>query len=341
MKQLNILKTMKNKHSFTVLQAFFVTILWSSSWPIIKFGLKEMPPLIFAGMRYVIASFLLLVYVLFQPKYRKEVRSLTKRWWLRLILYGLVFYTITQGAQFLGLLYLNAITVSLVLSFTPILVLIFANFLLKEKTDLIQILLVVLAIIGALLYFLLNPELTASSWVIVSGTQQYLLPSTTIIATSWKIIGLIIVIIGVLANAFSAIIGRSINQAKEVSTVVITSISMFIGSFVLLIAGLIIEDIPQFSIISIGYILFLSIVNTAFAFTLWNYVMQKLKALEISLINNTMLFQITILAVIFLGELPNTIQWIGLIIVTLVGLLLPIFEARKKKVKDELSNKET
>ncbi len=116
-----------SKHFFSVFLAFFVTILWSSSWPIIKFGMKEMPPLIFAGLRYVIASFILLVFVLLRPKYRKELKNLTKRWWLRLISYGLIFYTITQGAQFFGLLYLNAITVSLLLSFTPILVLIFAN----------------------------------------------------------------------------------------------------------------------------------------------------------------------------------------------------------------------
>ncbi|MHA1199831.1 MAG: DMT family transporter [Candidatus Heimdallarchaeaceae archaeon] len=334
------LKAITSKHSFSVLLAFFVTILWSSSWPIIKFGLKEMPPLIFAGMRYVIASSILLVYVISHPKYRKELRGLSRRWWLRLIFYGLIFYTITQGAQFFGLLYLNAITVSLLLSFSPILVLIFANIVLKEKTSIIQLLLVLLAVGGALLYFLLNPELIASPLAIVSGTNKYLLPSEPIIAPYWKIIGLVIVIIGVLANAFSAILGRSINQAKEVSTIVITSISMFIGSSVLLITGLIIEDIPQFSIVSIGYILVLSVVNTALAFTIWNFVLQKLKALESSIINNTMLFQITVLAVIFLGELPNALQWVGLAIVALVGMLLPIIGARRKNKEHKLSEEE-
>ena len=223
---MNMFRTLLSKHSFSIFLAFFVTILWSSSWPIIKFGLKEIPPLIFAGMRYVIASFILLSYVLIHPKYRKELKSLSKQWWLRLLVYGLVFYTLTQGAQFLGLLYLNAITVSLLLSFTPILVLVLANFLLKEKTNLTQIVLVILALIGALLYFLLNPEFTSNQWIVVSGTSQYLLPKTVIISPFWRIIGLIVVIIGVLANAFSAIIGRSINQAREVSTIVITSISM-------------------------------------------------------------------------------------------------------------------
>jgi len=320
-----------SKHFFSVFLAFFVTILWSSSWPIIKFGMKEMPPLIFAGLRYVIASFILLVFVLLRPKYRKELKNLTKRWWLRLISYGLIFYTITQGAQFFGLLYLNAITVSLLLSFTPILVLIFANLVLKERSNFIQLILVLLAIAGALLYFLLNPELVAKQFLIVSGTNQFILPPQPIVATSLKVVGLVVVIIGVLANTFSAIYGRSINQAKEVSTVVITAVSMFVGSIVLLITGLIVEDIPHFSLTSIGYILWLSILNTALAFTIWNFAMQKLKALEISIINNTMLFQITILAVIFLGELPTAAQWIGLTIVAVVGLILPIIGSRKRK----------
>ena len=331
------MKSVIQNHSVSILLAFIVTILWSSSWPIIKFGLKEMPPLIFAGMRYVIASIILFLYVLFHPRYRAELRHLSRKWWLKLTGYGVVFYTITQGAQFLGLLYLNAITVSLLLSFSPILVLIFANIVLKEKTDLVQFLLVLLAIGGALLYFLLNPELTTNPFVIMSGSNKYFLPSTPPIAIYWKIIGLIIVIIGVLANAFSAIIGRSINQTKEVSTVVITSVSMCIGSILLLISGLIIEDIPHFSLVSIGYILWLSVVNTAFAFTIWNFVMQKLKALEISIINNTMLFQITVLAVVFLGEMPTLLQWIGLTIVALVGLLLPIINAKNKEKDKQIS----
>ena len=319
------LKNLTSRHSVSILLAFFVTILWSSSWPIIKFGMQnqDLPPLIFAGMRYIIASSLLLLYVFFKPKYRKELFSLSKKWWLKLIFYGLIFYTITQGAQFFGLLYLEAITVSLLLSFTPILVLLFASIVLKEKANWIQIILVLLAIGGALLYFLFNPELT---------TAQI------------QVIGLIIVIVGVLANAFSTIIGRSINQSKEVSTIVITSVSMFIGSIILLVTGLvkglITEDLPTFSLVSIGYILWLSVVNTAFAFTIWNFVMQKLEALEISIINNTMLFQITILAVIFLGERPTAVQWVGLAVVALVGMALPIIGNRKKRKNQTTQSEE-
>ncbi len=327
------ISSLTKKRGFTIFQAFFVTILWSSSWPIIKFGLEEIPPLFFAGTRYIAAAGILLVYVLSFQKYRQEIKNLSKRWWLKLVLYGIVFYTITQGAQFLGLKYLPAITVSLLLSFTPIIVLFFANILLKEKSNFIQILLVVAALGGALLYFLLSPELTGAPFSVVSGYMQKFLDISDPIPLKLRIFGLIIVIIGVLANSLSAIMGRSINQSKEVSTVVITSVSMFIGSIIMLISGLSVEGVPKLSPISIGYIVWLSVVNTALAFTLWNHAMQKLKAVEISIINNTMLFQITILAVIFLAERPTGLQWIGLIIVAVTGLLLPLFSKKKGETR--------
>ena len=296
-------------HPFSIFQAFFVTLLWSSSWPIIKYGLEEIPPITFAGLRYITASLILFSVVLISSKQRKVLKTINRRWWLKLVLYGLIFYTITQGAQFFGLLFLPAITVSMLLSFTPILVLILAIFLIKEKPSKLQILFVIIALLGAFLYFFKSIDLELSNMVILA---------------------LIIVIIGVLANALSAIMGRSINKLQELNPLIVTSISMLVGSIVLLIVGLITEDIPQLSLLSIGYILWLSIINTAFAFTLWNHAMQKLAAVEISIINNTMLVQITILAVILLSERPSVFQWIGLVIIAISGIFLPLFSSNTK-----------
>ena len=293
---------------FSIFQAFFVTILWSSSWPIIKLGLEEIPPLFFAGLRYFIASLILVTIVLVSPKNRKVISTIPRKWWLRLVIYGLIFYSLTQGAQFVAILYLqDTITVSLLLSFTPILVLILAIFLIKEKPNLAQILFVLTALAGALMYFY---------------------PFAEIQTSIWSIIGLIAAIVGVVANALSAIMGRAINKVKEFSPLIVTTISMLFGSVILLSTALIIEDIPILSLTSIGYILWLSFVNTAFAFTLWNNVLQKLKAVEISIINNTMLVQIAILALIFLGERPSVLEWVGVSIVAISALLLQIFKPK-------------
>jgi drug/metabolite transporter (DMT)-like permease len=299
--------------AFSIFQAFFVTILWSSSWPIMKIGLEAIPPLFFAGLRYFIASLILVIIVLSTPKNRKMIKTISRRWWIKLVIYGLIFYTFTQGAQFVAILYLeDTITASLLLSFTPILVLILAIFLVKEKPNLAQILFVFTALVGALMYFYPFVEIQTS----ILG-----------------IIGLIAAIVGLVANALSTIMGRAINKSQKFSPLVITTISMLIGSVVLLVSGIIIEGIPVLSLTSIGYILWLSFVNTAFAFTLWNNVMRKLQAVEISIINNTMLVQIAILALIFLNERPSVLEWIGVAIVAVSALLLQIFKPKRDETQ--------
>ena len=200
--------------AFSVFQAFFVTVLWSSSWPIMKIGLEEIPPLLFAGFRYIIASFILITIVLLSPKQRSRIKTISKGWWFRLTVYGLIFYTLTQGAQFFAIFLLEeTITVSLLLSFTPILVLILAIFLIKEKPNVAQVFFVLAALAGALLYFY---------------------PFVEIQSSLLAILGLVAAIVGLIANALSTIMGRSLNKSKELSPLLITAISMFIGSIILL-----------------------------------------------------------------------------------------------------------
>ncbi|MDO9489806.1 MAG: EamA family transporter, partial [Sphingomonadaceae bacterium] len=59
----------------------------------------------------------------------------------------------------------------------------------------------------------------------------------------------------------------------------------------------------------------------AFAFTLWNHTQRTLGATESSLINNTMLVQIAILAWLFLGERPTLLQLAGLAVAA-AGILI-------------------
>ena len=55
---------MSSSHVRSMLQALFVTFLWSTSWVLIKFSLEEIPALTFAGLRYALAFLLLLPLVL-------------------------------------------------------------------------------------------------------------------------------------------------------------------------------------------------------------------------------------------------------------------------------------
>ena len=76
-------------------------------------------------------------------------------------------------------------------------------------------------------------------------------------------------------------------------------------------------------------IIWLALVNSALAFSLWNHTLRTLSAMESSIINNTMLFQIAILAWLFLGENLSNFQLLGMVLAGLGTLLVQIRRRRK------------
>jgi len=290
-------------HLSSILLALLVTFLWSTSFVIIKIGLVEIPPLTFAGLRYTIAFICLLPFS-FTKTNSTIIKNLEKKDWLKLILLGFLFYAFTQGTQFVGLSLLPAVTVSLWLNFTPLIVAVIAIFLINEFPTKLQWLGVVLFIFGICTYFF--P-------VTLSENQE---------------LGLIVMTVGVLANSASAVLGRNINREGRINPIVVTIISMGIGSVILLVTGIIIQGFPSISIQNILYLLWLAVVNTALAFTIWNFTLRTLSAMESSIINGTMLIQIAVIAWIFLGEAVSFQEGIGMLI-AVSGAILVQFKKRK------------
>lgn len=129
------------------------------------------------------------------------------------------------------------------------------------------------------------------------------------------------VAIGVLANGASSILGRDINRRGEVSPLNVTIVSMGIGGILLLVLGIGFQGMPDLDWQSWLIILWLALINTAFAFTLWNLTLKTLPAMESSIINNTMMIQIPVLAVLFLGE-SLTIKELAGMMVAGMGVLI-------------------
>jgi drug/metabolite transporter (DMT)-like permease len=282
---------------YAALQALFVTFLWSTSWVLIKIGLQDIPALPFAGLRYTLA-FVGLVPLAIRSGQLSALRNLPAATWLRLIALGLLFYSVTQGAQFLSLFYLPAMTTSLLLSFTTILVALLGILMLGERPTTVQWAGIGLYLAGVLAFF--YP-------VSLPGQQK---------------IGLIVAILGVLANALSSILGRHVNRSGQLEPMAVTVVSMGIGAMVLLGGGIAIQGFPRLTLVHWATILWLAVVNTAMAFTLWNRTLQILSAMESSIINNTMLFQIAMLAWVFLGEQLTWRKMLGMVLAALGTLVV-------------------
>ncbi|UCG26287.1 MAG: EamA family transporter [Chloroflexota bacterium] len=288
-----------SSHTAAVLQALFVTFLWSTSWVLIRVGLEDIPALTFAGLRYTIAFLCLLPLVLRRGEL-KPVRQLSRRRWRQLITLGLLFYAVTQGAMFVSLFYLPAVSVSLLLSFSPVVVALLAIGFLNERPSLGQWIGTAIFLLGVVIYFL---------------------PADF---GGGEVIGLVVAVTGVLANALSSILGRDVNRRRDLSPLAVTVVTMGIGGMALLVASIAVEGLPSLSLNNWAIVLWLAVVNSALAFTLWNHTLRTLSAMESSVINNTMLIQIAILAWLFLDETLSGRQIVGLILAAVGALVVQL-----------------
>jgi drug/metabolite transporter (DMT)-like permease len=296
-----------SKHLKAVLLAVLVTVIWSTSWVFIKIGLREIPALTFAGLRYFIA-FLCLLPFLFQKENWRQIRSFGKKDWLTLSLFGLVIYTLAQGAQYLALAYLPSVTVSLLLNLSTLFVAFSGMVILQEKPSWLQWGGVFLNLAGITIYFL-PVSLAGGAWL-----------------------GYIFAFVSLAANIGGTLQGREVNRSGKYSALVVTIVSMGIGSAIMLIAGIAMQGLPPISLQGWGIVLLLAVVNTAFCFTMWNYIQQTLTAMEASLINSTMVAEVAALTWIFLGESLTGREIFGLAL-SIVGVLIVQINLGPRKAK--------
>jgi drug/metabolite transporter (DMT)-like permease len=283
----------RRSHVVAAWTAIFVTVLWSSSWVLVRVGLddEDLRPLTFAGLRYVLAAIVLTGWVTARPARRAELRLLDRRSLGRLAVLGLVFYALTQGAQFVAIDSQPAATTSLVLSLTPLVVAVLGWRSLGESATIRQYVGSIVVVVGAWIYF--GGDLGATG------------------------VGMVAAGVALVSNVGGSLMGRSVNRDRRHSPVVVTTVSMSIGSVALLATGLLVEGLPDVSGRGLAILLWLAIVNTALAFTLWNRSLVRLSALESAGINNTMLIQIALLAWVFLDEPPGLLGLVGIVVVSI------------------------
>ena len=253
----------------------------------------------FAGLRYMLASLLFFPF-LFNKSVRLQIKQLGKQEWLFLIILGIVLYTIGQGGQYLALAYFPSVTVSLILNLSGLLVATVSWITLKEKLNWIQWVGILFNLAGTLVYF--NP--------------------TNPIPANW--LGWLFTLLCLTGNALGSVLGRRINRDARIHPVLITGISMTIGSVLMLTTGVVWQGLPHLSAQSIWIVVILAVINTAVCFSLWNYTQRTLLATESVIINNTMLVHISILAWIFLGEKQTLLGIVGLLLALIGAVLVQI-----------------
>lgn len=292
-----------NKHLIALLEATLVTFLWSTSYVLIQIGLDEINPLAFAAYRYFFASLILLV-PLFSQINKGGLENINHRKLLLFLVLGFTGYFIAQGFQFLGLFFLNSVTVTFILNLTPLFVLGFSVLLLNEWPTSIQAMGIGFTLIGVVIFF-------------YDSLQQV-----------GMITGVLVTLISGIGWALYMIILRRHLIKNNENIITITSISMFFGAIMLLVATGLTNNIVNVSFNGWMIIFWLSGINTAVAFFLWNHALKTLKVIEQSILQNSMLIQISLLAYFFLQESINEQKIIGMTIV-FIGVLIVQIKTNK------------
>lgn len=275
-----------------VLQALLVISLWSSSWVLIKFGLRDIGPLTFAGLRYFLAFLVLVPFALTRAN-RQALRGLGRRHWLLLTALGLLIYMVSPGGQYVALSYLPAVTTMLLFTFSTVTVALLSGISLREAPTRLQWCGIACALSGGYLYF-----------------HPVRIPLG-------ELAGIAVALVSMLSYSVAAILGRGIARSRVVSPLLMTVVSMGAGSIVLLVSGLAAEGVPSIGLTNWLMILWLSIANTSFTFVLWNRTLRTLTAVESSMIANAMMVEIAVLAWLFLGERFTLASGVGLGLVIL------------------------
>jgi drug/metabolite transporter (DMT)-like permease len=258
----------------------------------------DIQPLTLVGYRYLIAS-IILISIAFG---KKEHRKISGEDWWKLGVLGLLGYTIAQGLQCVGLFYLPSVSVTLILNFTPVIV-ILLNFIFNGKTPTgAQIAGMAIVLLGAVLFF--SDKLGG-----------------------YNLIGFIITLVSGVGWAGYMVAGKLLFKEKKVTPLGNTAFSMGIGTAFLSASAYLFEGFEPIPVSGWMIIIWLGVVNTALAFFLWNHALEILEAFELSVLQNTMLIQITILSIIFLGETLPPVKFIYMGLIFL-GVLVVQFSGK-------------
>jgi drug/metabolite transporter (DMT)-like permease len=281
-------------------------LIWGSTWMFIKIGVSVIPPITFAGIRFLIATIVLLAVVFL----RKLPLPQSRADWTLLLITGILSFTLNYGLLFWG----EARTTS----------------------GLAAILQTIIPVFGLLLahYYLPNEQLT---WAKVTGVLLGIAGVVIIFVTQLHgespaaFAGSVAIVVGAFCVAWSNVIIKA--RGTHMHPAVLAAGQMGCGFVPLLIAGWTIEGNPfEFhwtgaAVISLFY---LALVGSCCAFLLFYWLLRRVEVTKTMLIS---LVTPAIAVLLGLWWLQEQITWYIVAggICIMAGILLTI-RSRKRAI---------
>ena len=287
---------MQHRHSLLgLLAGLGAAAIWGGMYVVSKVVLEVVPPFALLSTRLILGILTLSLVIALRPK-----PSLTAKQAWQIFGVGVIGYGISLGFQFVGTKLSTASNGSLVTSATPAFILLFAPFLLGERT---------------------TPRRLAALLVSTLGVVAVIDPRTAELSPSlfW---GNLSLLAAALTWALYSVLVRKVTQGMDV--ILPTAImlagglpsSLAFGAWEINTQGL-----GPITLGTIGGILFLGVISTALAMFLWNYAFAELPAAVASLTFFAQPVVGTLLGALFLGEVITPLFLFGGLLIG-VGLVI-------------------
>ncbi len=312
-----------SKKTLAWLAILVTTVVWASSLIFAKivFAHDGMTPIIFVALRYTIACPFLMVVTRFARKNANPSWNLKHSWKILLIV-GLSGPFLSQILQYIGLSMTTAGETLLLLNLSPVFAVIIAAPVLKEHISSEKIIGLFLAVLGATL--------------IVIGGNSIEVGFDTI-----RLFGDAIIIVSTLLFAINGVTGKIAVKSIDAISVTLYS-TLFAVPFIWLSAA-ILEDLTilfHLSILTWIIMLWVGIVNTALAFSLYYLAMEHIEASNVQIALSLIGVWGVLMAITVLEESPSWFQLIGGLLTILGIVIVQRIRAESNNNEDKIQGTE-
>ncbi len=252
------------------------SLIWGSTWLVIKVGLNSIPPFYGAAFRFTVAVLILYLIITL----RKMPLPIDNHSLKIYIVAGLMSFSIPFAMVYWGQQYIPSGLSSVLFALYPFLVGIFSHFLLPgERLNVFKMVGIFLGFMGIFLIF--SQDI---SW---SG--------------KFSLYGMIAVITSCVIQALSLVLIKK--YGENINAFHLNTGGMGLGVIVLFLFAVLFEDFKNihFDLAGVGSVLYLGILGSVVAFSTYFWMLKRVEAVYLSLLA----FITPILAVILGGILLN------------------------------------
>src|SRR6266545_1792375 len=236
-------------------------VVWSSTWLVIKIGLRDLPPISYAGIRFLLAIIVLLAVSV------GRVRLLPQQAvdYAILAFTGVLMFAVNYGLLFWGELYVSSGLAAVLQATIPIFGMVFAHLMLPDEPLRLRRLAGALLALGGVI-IICERLLGFNGWM-----------------AFWGGLG---IVCGAASAAFSNVLLKA--RVMHLAPAMIAGWQMIFGAVPLLVTGFIVEGNPlrfHWSGLSIFCLLYLAVIGSALTFLLLYWLLPRMTVANLQAIS--------------------------------------------------------